>query len=71
MFRPVLAIFRCLKRTGLGSYYMHYARTRGVDISTYGLFYLHVVVHLAIKYTYMTTLCLTIYNSQVSHTQRG
>jgi len=31
----------------------------------------HVVVHLAIKYTYVTQLCLTIYNFQVSHTQRG
>jgi len=25
----------------------------------------HVVVHLAIKYTYVTQLCLTIYNFQV------
>ena len=24
----------------------------------------HVVVHLAIKYTYVTQLCLTIYNFQ-------
>ena len=29
----------CLKRTGLGTYKMHCARTRLVEISTYGLFY--------------------------------
>ena len=26
----------------------------------------HVVVHLAIKYTYVTQLCLTIYSFQVT-----
>jgi len=28
----------CPKRNGLGSRYMHCARTRGVEISTYGFF---------------------------------
>ena len=55
-----------LKRTGLGSYYMHCARTRlrapvllrQPEDGQYGP--KHVVAHLAIKYTYVTQLCLTI-----------
>jgi len=39
-FGPYWPSSGCLKRTGLGSYYMHCARTRGVEISTWVFFYL-------------------------------
>ena len=43
---------------GLRSYYMHCARTHGVEIST-------------LNTPHVTQLCLTMYYFQVSHTQRG
>jgi len=38
-FGPYWPSSGCLKRTGLGSYYIHFALTRGVEISTNGLFF--------------------------------
>ena len=52
-FGPYWPYSGCLKRTGLGSYYMHCARGRGVNISTPRV---RVVVHLAIKYTSCDTV---------------
>ena len=40
-FGPYWPSSGCLKRTGLGSYYMHCARTRGVEISTYAFFFIY------------------------------
>jgi len=48
-FGPYWPSSGCFQRTGLGSYYMHVARTHGVEISTYRVFlFTKVKLHLEV-----------------------
>jgi hypothetical protein len=84
MFYPVLSLGGCkfiwvvaltvvaaMYSSSVCSWFLHCIHCRAfVILFVYTIFNLgnHVVVHLAIKYTYVTQLYLTIYNFQVSHT---